>query len=30
MEEGFMRKTFGEEYREYSRATGTLIPRMQS
>src|SRR5579864_3022033 len=27
MEEGFMRKTFGEEYQEYSRTTGALIPR---
>ena len=30
MEEGFMRKTFGEEYEEYSRATGALVPRMRS
>jgi protein-S-isoprenylcysteine O-methyltransferase Ste14 len=29
MEEGFMRKTFGDEYQEYSRATGALIPRMR-
>jgi protein-S-isoprenylcysteine O-methyltransferase Ste14 len=29
MEEGFMRKTFGEEYQEYSRTTGALIPRMR-
>jgi len=26
MEEEFMRKTFGEEYAEYSRSTGPLIP----
>jgi len=25
-----MRKTFGDEYREYSRATGALIPRLRS
>jgi protein-S-isoprenylcysteine O-methyltransferase Ste14 len=29
MEEGFMRKTFGEQYQEYSRKTGALIPRMR-
>lgn len=29
MEEGFMRKTFGEQYKEYSRSTGALIPRMR-
>jgi|SRR5579864_996622 len=29
MEEGFMRKTFGEEYREYSRVTGALIPKVR-
>jgi protein-S-isoprenylcysteine O-methyltransferase Ste14 len=29
MEEGFMRKTFGEQYEEYSRSTGALIPRMR-
>jgi protein-S-isoprenylcysteine O-methyltransferase Ste14 len=29
MEEGFMRKTFGEQYQEYSRSTGALIPRMR-
>lgn len=28
MEEGFMRKTFGEQYQEYSRSTGALIPRL--
>ena len=28
MEERFMRKTFGEDYVEYSRATGGLIPRL--
>jgi protein-S-isoprenylcysteine O-methyltransferase Ste14 len=30
LEEGFMRKTFGEEYEEYSRATGALVPRVRS
>jgi protein-S-isoprenylcysteine O-methyltransferase Ste14 len=30
MEEGFMRKTFGEEYQEYSRITGALVPRVRS
>jgi protein-S-isoprenylcysteine O-methyltransferase Ste14 len=30
MEEGFMRKTFGQEYEEYSRVTGALVPRMRS
>lgn len=29
MEEGLMRKTFGEQYQEYSRSTGALIPRMR-
>lgn len=29
MEEGFMRKRFGDEYREYSRTTGALIPRVR-
>lgn len=29
MEEGFMRKTFGEQYQEYSRTTGALIPRVR-
>ncbi|HEX3106310.1 MAG TPA: isoprenylcysteine carboxylmethyltransferase family protein [Terriglobales bacterium] len=29
MEEGFMRKTFGQQYEEYSRSTGALIPRMR-
>lgn len=29
MEEGFMRKTFGQEYQEYSRSTGALIPRIR-
>jgi protein-S-isoprenylcysteine O-methyltransferase Ste14 len=28
MEEGFMRKTFGQEYEEYSRTTGALLPRV--
>jgi protein-S-isoprenylcysteine O-methyltransferase Ste14 len=28
MEERFMRKTFGNEYQEYSRTTGALIPRI--
>jgi protein-S-isoprenylcysteine O-methyltransferase Ste14 len=27
MEEEFMRKTFGQEYEEYSRSTGALIPK---
>src|SRR6266550_3014392 len=27
LEEQFMRKTFGEEYVEYSRSTGSLIPK---
>jgi len=27
LEEQFIRKTFGEEYVEYSRSTGSLIPR---
>jgi protein-S-isoprenylcysteine O-methyltransferase Ste14 len=30
MEEGFMRKTFGAEYEEYSRVTGALVPRVWS
>jgi len=30
MEEEFMRKTFGEQYIEYSRSTGALIPRVKS
>jgi protein-S-isoprenylcysteine O-methyltransferase Ste14 len=30
MEEGFMRKTFGAEYEEYSRATGALVPRVRN
>jgi protein-S-isoprenylcysteine O-methyltransferase Ste14 len=30
MEEGFMRKTFGAEYDEYSRVTGALVPRVRS
>ncbi|HEX3739060.1 MAG TPA: isoprenylcysteine carboxylmethyltransferase family protein [Terriglobales bacterium] len=30
MEEGFMRKTFGEQYQEYSRSTGALTPKMRS
>ena len=29
MEEVFMRKTFGEQYQEYSRTTGALIPRVR-
>jgi protein-S-isoprenylcysteine O-methyltransferase Ste14 len=29
MEEGFMLKTFGPEYEEYSRSTGALIPRLR-
>ena len=29
LEEGFMRQTFGEEYIEYSRGTGALIPRLR-
>jgi protein-S-isoprenylcysteine O-methyltransferase Ste14 len=29
MEEGFMRKTFGLEYEEYSKSTGALIPRLR-
>jgi protein-S-isoprenylcysteine O-methyltransferase Ste14 len=29
MEEGFMRKTFGAEYTEYSSSTGALIPRLR-
>lgn len=29
MEEGFMRKTFGPEYQDYSRSTGALIPRLR-
>jgi protein-S-isoprenylcysteine O-methyltransferase Ste14 len=29
MEEGFMRKTFGDQYQEYSRTTGALIPRVR-
>jgi len=29
MEEEFMRKTFGEEYAEYSRSTGPLIPKLR-
>jgi protein-S-isoprenylcysteine O-methyltransferase len=29
MEEGFMRKTFGPEYEEYSRSTGALIPEVR-
>ncbi len=30
MEEGFMLKTFGPEYEEYSRSTGALIPRLRA
>jgi protein-S-isoprenylcysteine O-methyltransferase Ste14 len=30
LEEQFMRKTFGEQYIEYSRSTGTLVPRFHS
>jgi protein-S-isoprenylcysteine O-methyltransferase Ste14 len=29
MEERLMRQTFGEEYLEYSRATGALLPRLR-
>jgi protein-S-isoprenylcysteine O-methyltransferase Ste14 len=29
MEEKFMRKTFGAEYKEYSRSTGALIPKLR-
>jgi protein-S-isoprenylcysteine O-methyltransferase Ste14 len=29
MEEVFMRKTFGPEYDDYSRATGALVPRLR-
>ena len=29
MEESFMRQTFGEQYIEYSRATGALMPRLR-
>jgi protein-S-isoprenylcysteine O-methyltransferase Ste14 len=29
MEEGFMRKTFGPEYEEYSKSTGALLPRLR-
>lgn len=29
MEEQFMRKTFGEEYLEYTRETGALIPKIR-
>ena len=29
MEEQFMRKTFGEQYEEYSRTTGALIPKLR-
>ncbi len=29
MEEGFMRKTFGTEYDDYSRTTGALVPRLR-
>ena len=29
MEEGFMLKTFGPEYEEYSRSTGALIQRLR-
>ena len=28
-EEEFMRKTFGEQYVEYSRSTGALVPRLR-
>jgi len=28
MEEQFMHKTFGQEYAEYSRTTGALVPRL--
>jgi protein-S-isoprenylcysteine O-methyltransferase Ste14 len=29
MEEGFMRKTFGQDYTDYSRSTGALVPRIR-
>jgi protein-S-isoprenylcysteine O-methyltransferase Ste14 len=29
MEEQFMVKTFGEEYVEYRRGTGALIPKLR-
>ncbi|MGH9514856.1 MAG: methyltransferase family protein [Terriglobales bacterium] len=29
MEEGYMHKTFGEQYEVYSRSTGALIPRVR-
>jgi protein-S-isoprenylcysteine O-methyltransferase Ste14 len=29
MEEGFMHKTFGEQYQEYSLSTGALIPKLR-
>jgi protein-S-isoprenylcysteine O-methyltransferase Ste14 len=29
LEEQFMRKTFGEQYAEYSRQTGALIPKLR-
>jgi protein-S-isoprenylcysteine O-methyltransferase Ste14 len=29
LEEGFMRKTFGPEYEDYSKSTGALIPRLR-
>lgn len=29
MEEGFMRKTFGPEYLDYSKTTGALVPRVR-
>jgi protein-S-isoprenylcysteine O-methyltransferase Ste14 len=30
LEEQFMRKTFGEEYEEYSRKTGALVPKFRN
>jgi protein-S-isoprenylcysteine O-methyltransferase Ste14 len=29
MEEQFMRKAFGQQYEEYSRTTGALIPKVR-
>lgn len=29
MEEGFMRKTFGQDYENYCRSTGALVPRIR-
>lgn len=30
MEEQFMRRTFGDQYEEYSRTTGALVPKLRS